>query len=197
MSAYCRYKANLPVDTNSRGYTPLGTQHAATPYGNYPQANYNAYPGFSAYQANNMHGGTPFATNPNTTTNQASFVSKIYDKPAPAATPFPNISSGHKKTDKKTAAKKPYPCEYDGCPKTFTRRGDVRRHMETASEHKPDIPQGTDSAHRCKRCNEELSRPDARRRHEERGACGTRRIPRSESYPESNRLLWYAFGRAK
>ncbi|TFK44875.1 hypothetical protein BDQ12DRAFT_673739 [Crucibulum laeve] len=130
---------------------------------------------------------------PNPTAKGASFTVRMPDKPAPAAAPLPNLSS----SKKKTVAKKLHPCEYDGCLKTFTRRGDVRRHMETASEHKLDVPRGADSATRCRHCNDELSRPDARRRHEERGACGKRTIPRSKAYLESNRLLTNAFRHAE
>ncbi|KAF9012490.1 hypothetical protein BDQ17DRAFT_1419875 [Cyathus striatus] len=76
--------------------------------------------------------------------------------------------------------KKVYKCEL--CPKIFTRRNDVKRHMGNASIHKGAIPSDMNSDTRCRRCGEELSRLDARVRHEARNACFKRTIPRPAGY---------------
>jgi hypothetical protein len=70
-----------------------------------------------------------------------------------------------------------FKCEYDWCKQTFTRRGDVSRHMKTAAAHR-DGPSQVGSSHRCRNCNADLSRSDARARHERAGACGKRTMPR-------------------
>ncbi|KAF5348634.1 hypothetical protein D9758_006870 [Tetrapyrgos nigripes] len=72
-----------------------------------------------------------------------------------------------------------YPCPL--CNDTFTRRNDVRRHLKNAAVHR-DQPEALailgeavgDTGTRCKYCGTDLSRSDARMRHERASACGKR-----------------------
>jgi len=80
-----------------------------------------------------------------------------------------------KKTDKKV-----YHCPKPGCTATFTRSNDVTRHLLNASVHKWTAG---DTSTRCRKCGEELSRPDARKRHELKDSCGKRKINRKPPHP--------------
>lgn len=71
---------------------------------------------------------------------------------------------------------KPFPCPAPWCIASFTRANDAERHFKNAAIHR-DVA-NSDSSTRCRKCGEELSRLDARKRHELRGACGKRRIVR-------------------
>ncbi|KAJ3936773.1 MAG: hypothetical protein NXY57DRAFT_984153, partial [Lentinula lateritia] len=73
-----------------------------------------------------------------------------------------------------------YPCPVSLCKETFTRRNDVRRHIKNAAVHR-DSPEAlallgevVGAGTRCKYCNADLSRSDARMRHERASACGKR-----------------------
>ncbi|THU85712.1 hypothetical protein K435DRAFT_869034 [Dendrothele bispora CBS 962.96] len=74
-----------------------------------------------------------------------------------------------------------YPCPVPNCRETFTRRNDVRRHVKNAAVHR-DQPEALailgevtgDASTRCKYCGTDLSRADARMRHERASACGKR-----------------------
>ncbi|KAJ3866687.1 hypothetical protein EV359DRAFT_62119 [Lentinula novae-zelandiae] len=73
-----------------------------------------------------------------------------------------------------------YPCPVPLCKETFTRRNDVRRHIKNAAVHR-DSPEAlallgevVGAGTRCKYCNADLSRSDARMRHERASACGKR-----------------------
>jgi len=74
-----------------------------------------------------------------------------------------------------------YPCPVPNCKETFTRRNDVRRHVRNAAVHR-DQPDALailgevagDISTRCKYCGTDLSRSDARMRHERASACGKR-----------------------
>jgi hypothetical protein len=65
-------------------------------------------------------------------------------------------------------------CPASWCEKSFTRPGDAQRHFQNAAIHRPPTKKGSNT--RCRKCGEELSRADARKRHELRDACGKRRI---------------------
>jgi len=75
---------------------------------------------------------------------------------------------------------KRYPCTMLGCKETFTRPNDVRRHLRNAAVHRSVANQDDNNSTRCTFCGEELSRADARRRHELKGACGKRTIRRKD-----------------
>lgn len=81
----------------------------------------------------------------------------------------------------KKNAKERHPCTIPGCEESFTRPNDVQRHMRNAAKHKTAAALDDDSATRCKLCGEELSRADARKRHELKASCGKRTIRRK--YP--------------
>ncbi|KAK1230483.1 hypothetical protein PQX77_006411 [Marasmius sp. AFHP31] len=83
-------------------------------------------------------------------------------------------------TVKKKRKTNRYPCLVAGCKETFTRKNDVRRHVMNAAIHR-DSPEALklqnkdkDIPTRCTYCNADLSRPDARMRHERTSACGKR-----------------------
>ena len=88
--------------------------------------------------------------------------------------------SGHsrKRSDKGKSPR--FPCPEKWCDKTFSRSNDVLRHLLNASEHKHA---NGDTSTCCQKCGEELSRPDARRRHERKGSCGKRKINRKPPHP--------------
>ncbi|KAK7045620.1 hypothetical protein VNI00_007453 [Paramarasmius palmivorus] len=72
-----------------------------------------------------------------------------------------------------------YPCPITGCKETFTRRNDVRRHVMNAAVHRDSEEAQrfigeTGTVTRCRLCNADLSRADARMRHERTSACGKR-----------------------
>jgi len=69
----------------------------------------------------------------------------------------------------------PIQCPYTWCSSTFTRSGDLERHLATASMHNPTKADSSDSSKRCRKCGEEFSRPDARNRHELKNSCGKRK----------------------
>ncbi|KAF9501440.1 hypothetical protein BDN71DRAFT_707079 [Pleurotus eryngii] len=73
--------------------------------------------------------------------------------------------------------KGPHKCPHPWCGSTFSRRGDVERHLRNASAHVTSVDQLDDRA-RCSKCGENLSRADARKRHELKGSCGKRTIRR-------------------
>ncbi|KAF4563277.1 hypothetical protein EYR40_007008 [Pleurotus pulmonarius] len=79
--------------------------------------------------------------------------------------------------------KGPHKCPHPWCDSTFSRRGDVERHLRNASAHITSVDQLDDRA-RCSKCGENLSRADARKRHELKGSCGKRTIrPRGVAIP--------------
>ncbi|KAF9073584.1 hypothetical protein BDP27DRAFT_285741 [Rhodocollybia butyracea] len=73
-----------------------------------------------------------------------------------------------------------YPCPVPLCKETFTRRNDVRRHIKNAAVHRDSpealalLGEAVVTGTRCKYCNADLSRADARMRHERASACGKR-----------------------
>lgn len=73
-----------------------------------------------------------------------------------------------------------YRCPDPWCKATFTRSNDVARHRLTAAIHKR-ANKNTSTC--CRKCGEELSRPDARRRHELKDSCGKRKINRKPPHP--------------
>ncbi|KAJ7125072.1 hypothetical protein C8R44DRAFT_734384 [Mycena epipterygia] len=84
----------------------------------------------------------------------------------------------------KTAPKR-HPCTVPGCTESFTRLNDVLRHIKNAAIHKGTTQQAealASSPTVCKKCGEELSRPDAARRHELKASCGKRTIRRKSTY---------------
>ncbi|KAL0581350.1 hypothetical protein V5O48_000726 [Marasmius crinis-equi] len=85
-----------------------------------------------------------------------------------------STSPADKKKRRKTNR---YPCLISGCKETFTRKNDVRRHVMNAAIHR-DSPEALQlqgkPGTRCKLCNADLSRADARMRHERTSACGKR-----------------------
>ncbi|KAJ7350449.1 hypothetical protein DFH08DRAFT_110700 [Mycena albidolilacea] len=82
------------------------------------------------------------------------------------------------------AASKRYPCTVPGCTESFTRRNDMKRHVKNAAIHKGSVQQAEALANSpvCQFCGEELSRPDAARRHELKDSCGKRTIRRKSTY---------------
>ncbi|KAE9408764.1 hypothetical protein BT96DRAFT_985624 [Gymnopus androsaceus JB14] len=88
-------------------------------------------------------------------------------------------STPTKPTGKKRKVNR-YECPVPLCKETFTRRNDVRRHIRNAAIHRdsPDalalIGEVVGTGTRCKFCNADLSRSDARMRHERASACGKR-----------------------
>ncbi len=76
-----------------------------------------------------------------------------------------------------------YPCTVAGCTKTFTRRNDVERHIKSSGAH-PEI-KIVDESKRCKHCGTDLSRADARLRHERTNACGKRNLQHSRNRKEA------------
>lgn len=76
---------------------------------------------------------------------------------------------------------RPFPCPVPWCIASFTRENDAERHFKNAAIHR-DVA-NSDSSTRCRKCGEELSRLDARKRHELRDACGKRRIVRKPPGP--------------
>ncbi|KAG7091012.1 hypothetical protein E1B28_010075 [Marasmius oreades] len=70
-----------------------------------------------------------------------------------------------------------YPCPIGGCKETFTRKNDVRRHIQNAAVHRGSVEAiqwQSKAGTRCTLCNADLSRSDARMRHERTSACGKR-----------------------
>lgn len=72
-----------------------------------------------------------------------------------------------------------YYCPAVWCGQSFSRPGDADRHFKTAAIHRSLDDRDT----RCTKCGEELSRADARKRHELKDACGKRRIVRKPPGP--------------
>ncbi|KAF8070764.1 hypothetical protein FPV67DRAFT_1042448 [Lyophyllum atratum] len=66
-------------------------------------------------------------------------------------------------------------CPYGWCSSTFTRIGDLERHLTTASIHNPTKAGTADSSKRCRKCGEQFSRSDARNRHELKNSCWKRK----------------------
>lgn len=75
-----------------------------------------------------------------------------------------------------------YKCPYQWCGKRFTRKNDVKRHLQNAAVHKADVPQDAWSPTRCRKCHAELSRVDACKRHEARDACWKRTLPSKKQH---------------
>lgn len=73
-------------------------------------------------------------------------------------------------------------CPYQWCGKRFTRKSDVKRHLQNAAVHKADVPQDAWSPTRCRKCHAELSRVDACKRHEARDACWKRTLPSKKQH---------------
>ncbi|KAF9268709.1 hypothetical protein L218DRAFT_526096 [Marasmius fiardii PR-910] len=90
------------------------------------------------------------------------------------ATDAQDVSSSVKKKRKTNR----YSCPLTGCKETFTRKNDVRRHIQNAAVHRDSAEaiqwQSKAGTTRCKLCNADLSRSDARMRHERTSACGKR-----------------------
>jgi hypothetical protein len=84
-----------------------------------------------------------------------------------------------RKNDKKKI-QKIYRCPDAWCGASFTRANDVERHRRNAAVHKHA---NKDTMTCCRKCGEELSRPDARRRHELKDSCGKRKINRKPPHP--------------
>ncbi|KAJ7594952.1 hypothetical protein C8J56DRAFT_1044668 [Mycena floridula] len=84
------------------------------------------------------------------------------------------------KSPKKKRKAGRFKCTVVWCKETFTRRNDVNRHLKNAAVHRNREGAGEDDGDdkRCKFCNADLSRADARVRHERAGACGKRTGPR-------------------
>lgn len=91
-----------------------------------------------------------------------------------------NTSRHPGKRSDKRKAKKIYRCAEPWCQATFTRSNDAERHRLSAAVHKRA---NKDSSTCCQKCGEELSRPDARKRHELKGSCGKRKINRKPPHP--------------
>ncbi|KAL0955828.1 hypothetical protein HGRIS_002031 [Hohenbuehelia grisea] len=63
-------------------------------------------------------------------------------------------------------------CPEPSCGRTFSRLNDTIRHLKQTFAHSP---QSAESA-TCSKCGASLSRSDARKRHEAKGACGKRSL---------------------
>ncbi|KAK0195745.1 hypothetical protein F5146DRAFT_303149 [Armillaria mellea] len=81
------------------------------------------------------------------------------------------------KSSKKRKITERFRCTIPGCTKTFTRKNDVTRHIRASGAH-PDYQEQSDSV-KCKICGIDLSRSDARLRHERTYACGKRNVQQS------------------
>lgn len=81
------------------------------------------------------------------------------------------------KSSKKRKMTERFRCTIPGCAKTFTRKNDVTRHIRASGAH-PDYQEQSDSV-KCKICGIDLSRSDARLRHERTYACGKRNVQQS------------------
>ncbi|TRM69130.1 hypothetical protein BD626DRAFT_473039 [Schizophyllum amplum] len=127
------------------------------------------------------------------TSKTSSPVNKLVSRDAKPASPDTNMSSSTKlaspstsKAALATSERQHIPCPFAnrGCPATFTRRSDLRRHIENSSVHPVDassagprrvtVKQTHKGRYACARCGKKLSRKDALKRHSEREACGTR-----------------------
>lgn len=64
-------------------------------------------------------------------------------------------------------------CPFEWCNELFSRAGDLRRHLDTSKTHESN--RKGNPAIRCSLCERDLSRTDARKRHEANGSCGKRR----------------------
>lgn len=89
------------------------------------------------------------------------------------------VAATPKPTGKKRKVNR-YECPVPLCKETFTRRNDVRRHIKNAAIHRDSpealalLGEAVGTGTRCKFCNADLSRSDARMRHERASACGKR-----------------------
>lgn len=89
------------------------------------------------------------------------------------------VTAAPKPTGKKRKVNR-YECPVPLCKETFTRRNDVRRHIKNAAIHRDSpealalLGEAVGTGTRCKFCNADLSRSDARMRHERASACGKR-----------------------
>ncbi|KAK0486136.1 hypothetical protein IW261DRAFT_782037 [Armillaria novae-zelandiae] len=81
------------------------------------------------------------------------------------------------KSSKKRKITERFRCTIPGCTKTFTRKNDVTRHIRASGAH-PDYQEQSDNV-KCKICGIDLSRSDARLRHERTYACGKRNVQQS------------------
>ncbi|KAJ8462654.1 hypothetical protein ONZ45_g17860 [Pleurotus djamor] len=105
------------------------------------------------------------------TTSSASGSASTSTSKAPAPPKKPKISTG----GAATRTKGRFVCPEPWCGSTFSRRGDVKRHVKNAAAHVTSLAQ-LDERARCSKCGENLSRADARKRHELKGSCGKRTI---------------------
>lgn len=74
-------------------------------------------------------------------------------------------------------------CPFLFCSGTFSRNNDLIRHLRTVSIHPPPTETEDTVAKTCGQCGVKLSRPDARKRHEDSGACGKRTIKKRPAHP--------------
>lgn len=88
------------------------------------------------------------------------------------------------KAQKKRKTGDRYPCTVEGCTKTFTRRNDVERHMKSSAAH-PEL-KNADDTKKCGLCGTDLSRADARLRHERTNACGKRNLQQARTKSTSS-----------
>ena len=89
-------------------------------------------------------------------------------------------------TPKPIKGKHKFLCPQPGCGKMFTRKNDVRRHLQTAAAHRDFAQEDEASDARCKKCGRILSRGDSARRHYEGGACGKRTLPSEQVQQRAN-----------
>ncbi|KAK0460938.1 uncharacterized protein EV420DRAFT_167104 [Desarmillaria tabescens] len=89
------------------------------------------------------------------------------------------------KTSKKRKITERFRCTIPGCTKTFTRKNDVTRHIRASGAH-PDYQEQSDNV-KCTICGIDLSRSDARIRHERTYACGKRNVQQSRDKANANK----------
>ncbi|KAJ7072632.1 hypothetical protein C8F01DRAFT_1104725 [Mycena amicta] len=83
-------------------------------------------------------------------------------------------------TKSKKSATKRYRCDHADCNQTFSRANDVKRHLKNAAVHR-QLGVVQDELV-CPICGDSLSRLDARKRHEAKGACNKRTFRRKRIY---------------
>lgn len=75
-------------------------------------------------------------------------------------------------TDIDAKGKKRWHCPEPNCSRSFSRLNDTIRHLKQAFAHAQGVAESTT----CSKCGASLSRADARKRHEAKGACGKRSL---------------------
>ena len=89
-----------------------------------------------------------------------------------------NYTNGHYRPangdGKPPKPKRKHPCTWPGCDKTFTRSGDVDRHI--VHVHQKFMAKEQDHPTRCEICGRVLSRKDSAKRHMMSKACGKRKL---------------------